>query len=288
MSDEARRKWFERDKPKGRINLTQADAEICRSVYEYGILSQDQIHRLSGVKHRNTTNRRLRRLYDHGYLWRQFLPVVEFGANPILYILDREGEDLLRRHHDIQDFSNQPGRDLSATFLNHTLAISEFRISLSTACQALGWKISHWVGESQIKQGGYDKVKLPHLKQPIAVAPDSYFVISIPGKGVSHFFLELDRGTMATKRFRRKIEAYVAYYKTGSFSKRYNARGFRVLTVVDTKTSSHTQTLAETASRVPQIGRRFWFGHLPAITPETALTGAIWTVAGQQTRRSLF
>ena len=88
--------------------------------------------------------------------------------------------------------------------------------------------------------------------------------------------------------FKAKVEGYVNYYKQGGYEKRFKAKGFRVVTVVDTPTAARALNLATHTAQVEGIGRRFWFAHLPVITAATALTQPIWTVAGDDTPASLF
>src|SRR5690606_22510 len=105
---------------------------------------------------------------------------------------------------------------------------------------------------------------IPSRRQKVSLIPDSYFNVFVPDRGTTHFFLELDRGQMEIKRFREKVEAYVAYYKTGQYSQRYQAKGFRVLTVVEGVGEGRLRNLVQDTAKVSGIGRRFWFAHLEA------------------------
>ncbi len=264
---------------------TERDVAIVKLVYQYRLLSQQQLERLLG-KSRSTVQQSLVRLYHHRYLERVFLPIAKFGSSPTLYILDKRGIELLMRQ-GIEDFPGIPNKNLSGLFLEHTLAMNEFRIALTQACRTQGWTIETWLTENELK-ADYDRVKVRGKGQPVALIPDSYFMIDIPEKGVAHFFLEMDRGTMTARRFKEKVEAYVTYYRSGGYAQRYNAQGFRVLTVTDTPTPDRSTNLAQAVSEVQGIGRRFWFAHLPEITATTALTQPIWWVAGEMDKQPLF
>ena len=109
----------------------------------------------------------------------------------------------------------------------------------------------------------------------------------MPQKGTTHFFLELDRGSEELKRFRDKVEAYVAYYKSGMYAQRYGAQGFRVLTVVDGVGEGRLKNLVDDTARVAGIGRRFWFTHLADATGATVLTEPIWSVAGSDEKEAI-
>lgn len=260
------------------------DRQIVRLVYDYRVLSQNQLERLLG-RSRSTVQRLLRRLYDHRYLERVFLPISYFGSSPALYILDRRGIDLLQRM-GVDNFVGLPSKQMSAMYLEHTLATNEFRIAVSLACQRNGWEVETWLTDNEMK-ADYDRVKIPSRKQPVSLIPDSYFSIHVPDRGTTNFFLELDRGTMPIKRFREKLEAYVAYYKTGAFTKRYAAKGFRVLTVVDGIGEGRVENLVNDAAQVTGGGRRFWFIHLDRVEPATILTQPIWSIAGQAEHQAL-
>ncbi len=266
---------------------TERDRQIVQLVYDYRILSQAQLERLLR-KSRSTVQQALVRLYHHRYLERVFLPVAYGGSSPTLYILDRRGTELLRGL-GYEDFTGLPDRDLSGLFLEHTLAMNAFRINVAEACARLGWRIQSWRTENEIK-ADYDRVlvRTATRVQKIPIVPDGHFVIEVPGRGVSYFFLELDRGKMDLKRFKTKVLGYVEYYKSGAYQQRFGAKSFRVLTVVDTRTRARADHLAAESARVAGIGRRFWFGHLPALDPTQVLTGPVWQVAGGRDPTPLF
>lgn len=262
------------------------DRNIVRLLYDYRVLSQRQLERLLG-RARSTVQRLLRRLYDHRYVDRLFLPIAEFGSSPALYILDQRGIDLLRRM-GVEDVSGVPGKSLSGMFLEHTQAINDFRIALTLHCHQRGWTMTEWHTENQIK-ADYDRVKIRSRPEPVALVPDGYFGIHVPERGgTAYFFLELDRGSMTLDRFREKVEAYVISHHAGGYQRRFGHQGFRVLTVVAGVGRGRVRNLCTTTGRVPRIGRRFWFTHLADTQLPGVLDDPIWTVAGEATPVSLF
>ncbi len=97
-------------------------------------------------------------------------------------------------------------------------------------------------------------------------------------------FLELDRGTMTTRRFASKIQAYIAYRESGGYEHRYNAHGFRVLTVaIGSERLAHLKRVAE------QFGgtRWFWFGLLSELDAEDILSASVWQRAWLEGRYAL-
>jgi DNA-binding MarR family transcriptional regulator len=267
------------------MRLGENDRQIIRWVYQFRILSQSQLERLMG-RSRPTLQRLLRRLYDHRYLDRVFLPVAKNGSSPSFYILDAEGKALLRKM-GVEDFTGLPSKKLSTMYLEHTTGINEVRLHLTLACQQQGWRITRWLTENEIK-AAYDRVRVPGQLAMIALVPDSYFTIEVPEKGSTHFFLELDRGTMTTERFKTKVAAYTSYYSSGLYERRYKAKGFRVITVVDSRSSRRPDSLIRASQSVKGIGRRFWFARLGDLTPTNILSQPVWKLAGNEEKLPLF
>lgn len=274
-----RRRRDQRDANPPPMQLTDRDKEIIEAVYQYRVLRQDQVQALF-FGSQAAAQRRLAHLYHHGFLERQFLLVKGGMMNSqILYLLDRRGEELLRAEGGLDDLQwkrsdNQVGQE----FLEHTLAINQFRVNVTLACRQLGYELLLWHSESQLKQD-YDRVTVRNPRgrnREVPIVPDSYFALQTP-RGRTHFFLELDRGKMTTKRFQSKIEGYLAYYQTGAYQERYGARSLRVLTV-----ALGEKRLENLKSVTEQAGGKtwFWFGVLSQLTPENVLSAPVWSVAG--------
>ena len=85
------------------MRLTERDKQVVKMVNDYRLVRQDQIQRL-WFPSRNTAQRRLRLLWEHGYVRRRFLPVQGGIQNsPILYELDRRGVELLRTEFQYEE-----------------------------------------------------------------------------------------------------------------------------------------------------------------------------------------
>lgn len=284
-SNRRRQRPYRRQRNPPRIQVGDNDRRIVRYVHDYRMLSQKQLERLLD-RSRSTVQRLLRRLYDHRFLDRVFVPVNTLGSSPSLYVLDREGVMLLRQMGI--EVSAAPGtRDLSGLFLEHTTALNDVRIAVEQGSAQQGWKVECWLSERNLK-AAYDRVVVRGHKQRVAVVPDGYFRLYIPDRGTSHFFLELDRGTMTLDRFQDKIRAYVSYYKSGQYTQRYQSRGFRMMTIVAGVGRGRLTNLLQSAAQIQGIGRRFWFIHLDDVEPQTVLTSPVWQVAGDITVQPLF
>lgn len=281
-----RRRRDRRDPHPPRMVLNDRDKAIIWTVYQCRVLRQDQLQALF-FSSRAAAQRRLALLYHHGFLERQFLLVRPGIMNsPTLYLLDRRGEELLRAEYGMEEVSwNTSHNHVSSDFLDHALAINDVRIAITLACQESGYELLDWHSESQIKQD-YDRVQVKSAQgrsRSVAVVPDSYFALATRF-GNTHFFLELDRGTMTTRRFRDKVEAFLAYYRGGGYEKRYGARSLRVLTVtLSQRRLENLKAVTEEAGGTVW----FWFGVLSDLTPETVLTQPVWQVATREGKAAL-
>lgn len=270
-----------------RIVLQERDLDVVEAVYKFRVLRQNQIAALffphnTEATSRAAAQRRLVKLYDHGYLERRFFPVVRNeGRSPTLYILDRKGADLLKTERGYDGISwHHESKNLKTEFLHHTLAINDVMVTMTVACRERGWQLESWLTENEIK-ADYDWVHIRTATgrtQRVAVLPDSYFSI-VARQRRYPFFLELDRGTTALKRFKNKIRAYLDYYRTGLYHQRYGNRSLRVLTVTlgEKRLANLKQATEETNGE-----HWFWFAVLTDLTAETVLTAPLWRQAGRQ------
>ncbi len=264
--------------------LTERDVRILEMVHQCRCLRQDQIHALFFGGAKSASQRRLMLLYHHRYLDRVFLTTrasTQFSA--VAYQIDRLGISTLRSELGYEIAESAANGQSGQQFLAHTLAINDVRVAITLACRTVeGHSLLTWKGESELK-ADYDRVKLTGKsgrQVSISLIPDSYFALATP-RGIAHFFLELDRGTMSLDRFKVKIAAYKAYLQSGGYAKRYQAKTFRVLSV----TSKEVRLMGlKRATEAGGGSNRFWFGLLPELTPSTALNVPLWWVAGKEQR----
>ncbi|MHB8625512.1 MAG: replication-relaxation family protein [Aggregatilineales bacterium] len=259
------------------MRLMPRDEEILSTVAEYRVLRQDQIQRLFfGSK--STAQYRLSHLYQHGFLDRHFLPV-QGGWSPTLYTLAKRGIEVLRVEYgkDIPQ-STIRGRNTTPEFLEHTLAINDVRIAFTLACRIPGFTLVTWRGEAAMKMD-YDRVdiRLPNGKRSaVSLIPDSYCVLQTP-RGSAPFFIELDRGTETTQRFATKILAYRAYVEGGQYTRRYQSRSLRVLTI--TLSAKRLMNLKQATEQVGGT-HLFWFAVLSDVITCSLFSDPMWWAAG--------
>lgn len=272
--DQQRAKRHIRLAPPPPMRMTERDGHVLDAVYRYRVLTQAQIHRLVFTQRgQAVVQRRLFLLYHNGYLARQFLPAIGgIVTSPILYLLDKRGGEYLLQH-SAHDEVRWKARDnqVSHDYLAHLLAINTFRVEVELACRQHQLPLLDWQDDYTLKQN-YDRVYIPGNATPVAVIPDGYFQIQTP-KGEMHFFLELDRGTMVTRRFQNKVRAYLAYRDSGLSKQHFNTVNYRVLTV--TLSQERAKRLRRATAAI-NASKLFLFAVLDDFLAGDVLSDAHW------------
>lgn len=218
------------------IALTERDIAIILSVYENRFLRRDQIQRLYFPDASlPACNMRLKKLFDHRFLDRLYVPVA-VGTAQAVYALDKKGADIVSKTLKIERSKIKWIREhnrVEFLFLEHTLAVSEFKtnLDLSITGSSKAELIFYQRGDKKLK------LKMPDpdgIKKYLALYPDAFFGIR-GEKGRSYFFLEADLGTETLRRFQEKIILYKRYWKEGTYSKDFGFKNFRVLTVTESQ-----------------------------------------------------
>jgi hypothetical protein len=270
--------------------LTERDKRVIEAVYRYRVLTQIQITKLFFTRP-NTAQRRLSLLFDHEFLSRDFLPVRGgIMTSPILYSLGKQGARVLTQelgytNIQIKSETKRTGQE----FLEHLLAVNEFRITVTLACEQFGFPIHTWLGQHDMRANP-DKVTIQNKNEGTtqqALIPDSYFVIQVP-QGTenkkAYFFLEYDRGTEPLDTLKQKVRMYSTYIESGGYENRYGTKAVRILMVAQGKQRvRNLKKLTETI----QPSTRFWFAALPDLKPENVFTEPIWYVAGREEQVAL-
>lgn len=297
-----------------RLYLKERDIAILIKLFHYRVLSSQQIHRLlfapdtpGGAIYGKLKGgqRRLRQLWLHGYVFRDEVPTkISAGKLPLIYTLDHKGVRLLADRlklepREVAKRSNPKLVGASSPFLSHLQRTNDIRIDITQATQQLGWKIVQWVDDYDLHRG-YDKVSLSinpkdpeSKKRQVAIIPDAYFWLQADTRHFHHF-IECDLRNLpgeytepGRKDWARRVRAYIEYYRSGMYHRRYHAgKSLRILTV--TTSEARLMTLKEITERVAgKFKQRFLYTTFERLTPETALTGEIWKVAGRDGLDSL-
>ena len=280
------------------LHLTERDLRIIQAVYEYRALTTSQIETLffpGGTPgQRNQCQRRLKKLFHNGYLWRGEQPIkpTEEARKPLVYRIDKGALEILPGLLEVEpeDIDWHPReRTVSDRGLNHLLKTNDVRVALTAAADQHDMLVENWKDERILKrEHAHEKVQISGPQggtYQATIIPDGYFQLAIPdGDNYkrAHQFLEVDlatevvRATTQARDFARKVKGYIAYYSSGRYKKRYQTKSMRVLTVTTSE-----RRLQSLKSATEEIGGKkiFWFTTFDQITPQTALTEPIWQVA---------
>ncbi|MCP4212239.1 MAG: hypothetical protein GY764_12280 [Halieaceae bacterium] len=269
-----------------KMEITDRDRQIIQAVWRYRLLRRDQIQTLF-FPSRNTTNRRLQHLYQHGFLQRILPPVrMGEGSPQAIYALDRQGIELIALEQGIPPSKvlwNKKEAQASLLFLQHTLHLNDVRIAMTQATQQHGHKIMCWLDEREIIKMR-ERVPAPgKRRRHLPVTPDAFFEYKICEKR-NGFFLEMDMGTMALRRFKDKVRAYRIYKRDGHYEKRFGMHSLRILTVT---TSMRRLRNLKKATEQADGRSLFWFTTTEKLAGDW-LHEPIWFVAGKENTASLF
>jgi protein involved in plasmid replication-relaxation len=284
-----------------RFRITERDTEILAAALQYRILTTEQIARLffparAGGEHSVSSlcRNRLKLLFHHGLLFREELDHKRpDGSRPTVYLLDREGAEHLAALYgcDLRSLGwSADQKKVKSYFIEHTIATNDSRISITLSAQRHGFHLLRWIDEQTLRRSSMKDVVT--IESPdgrserSAIVPDGYFLLHPGGDEVYHCFLEIDLATetgqaaqWSHRDFARKIISYLAYYKSGLYTKRYKAQGGRVLIITTSQ-----QRLANLRQVVERTGgrNRFWLTTLAACRTADPLTDAIWEVATRE------
>lgn len=266
------------------IALTRRDELILLSVYQNRFMRRDQIQRLYFPRASlPAVNMRLKKLYEHRFLDRLSKPVA-IGSAQAVYALSGKGavtvasilgidisQVVWKRDHNRVEF----------LFLEHTLAVSEFKVNLDLALKAnKDPKLAFYQREERSLQA---RVADPRgIKKYLVVAPDAFFGLQT-AKGKSYFYLEVDLGTESLKRFSEKVMAYKEYWRSGRYTANTGFNHFRVLTVAESE--KRLRNLIE-ATRMTGGKKMFLFTTFDQIKTAGPLS-KIWLSPISQTPTSL-
>lgn len=270
---------------------TARDREIVTAVFTHRALTSDQVALLLWGQPKASTRCRLRLrfLSENGYRERSEQPVtLSEVRRPLVYFLAPEGLTLAvaQMGLDPADIDWKPSyNNVKWLFVDHLLATNDIRVRLEYSAPRAGLTITTWHDDKTLsRQLIHDRVFVEHPKdgrQTVSVGPDGYFAITAPDGVTQHrVFIEADRGTVPLSRWKEKVTAYLAYFRSRAFVDRYHAnKPFRVLTVTTSpQRLAHMKAVTEEAA-----GRSwFWSSTYEAIAdPDRLLFVPVWYMAGQ-------
>ena len=258
MSGDKRENKWQRAKSPKPLFLQKRDLDILVSVYEFGFLTRQQIQRLFDFNCTTRANIRLRKLFDHGYLSRRFLPTTR-GASQTLHFLGSEGVSLISERSGLDALAiRKRQKDFLSRkelFLTHDLLLNDVRIAFYRALASQpGLKLDRWVSSSDCLQEWSMPIAGVNRPQKMIFRPDGY-VRYFQDSKVFGCFLEVDRSTMSNSRFQSKVRLYLNYARSSLYKERYGLQFFRVLVATPSK-----QRLSNLIRSTEQLTDKiFWF-----------------------------
>jgi len=272
--------------------ITNRDLEILNALGRYRYLRTGQISKLVFPDNQSvqSARRRLKYLYHAGYVGRiQPLMQTGHGDGEMAYYLDKAGRALLDED-SLPNYSLK--NEVKPLFLRHALDVSEFRLNLELAVQALPKIALHRVisdfelkshTEKAIGKRKYrlfDEVVDPIGKRKITVHPDLMFIVTAEGNNDQKFsrlyFVEVDRGTEGLRVISDKLTGYHLYKRENVFKKFGKFDDFRVLIQTNSaKRAANIQTHASAFEDVMDI----WTTHDDVVSENSILLELIWVTS---------
>lgn len=225
--------------------LTDRDRRILAEVSRFGAMTREQIQALRFFHSATRAKTRLKRLTDAGYLRVRLQPLLAGGPKCVYLPGDVLGPSVARL------WRNSP------IFLQHQLGLVDIRIAIEQSATELLWRS--------------DKELAP-LK--LSVVPDAYVECQI-GATTIVAFVEYDRATEPLGRIERKAKAYLDLAYSGTFTRLFNRKYFRVLVIADG--TRRRQELSRTIARLTD--RVFRLAVLSELKVQ-GLPAAIWRRPG--------
>ena len=258
---------------RGSFILTERDELLLVDIFLHQVLDRGQLQELhfSSVQR---CNMRLRKLFDQGYVARDFHPSSPYGSQAIYRIGPKAAAILSRRLEANASYIRQLCRGTKRPeFLEHTLAIADFYLAAKRAVNATHTcEIETWLPELSARHEYDVQTTTGAGWKKQVFKPDGFLRLKSLGSGrLAPYFVEVDRGNASAKVFTQKVDHYQQYRRSGLFSEMYGDKDFVTLVVTTgSKRLEHLKGVVEESGCT-----FFWFTTQKQI--ETAgLLSAIW------------
>ena len=283
---------FERVENPPNIFLQQRDIDLFESLAKYRYLTTTQLHNIifTGLSP-TSIRRRLFKLYHNAYIDRLFTdnPQSTKPVGEACYFLDKDGYNVLVSERDYDGAFQAKNKRVKAVFLNHTIAIIDFRLSIEKGLK--NNKLAYlpenaWFSEYDMQDPMatkkrdkyiiYDEVYDSEINRRVSLYPDSLFVLNGLGKYADYqalYFVEIDRGTESSKKILKKLRAYDLYLKNKGFKKYADVNFFKVLFV--TTSQKRIDALLENLQDNSGLDL-FLFSHFEETKNNNVITDSIW------------
>lgn len=237
------------------VRLTERDLWLLEALAKMRFLTTGQITRLFFGGSQWSANKRLRKLFDAGFLkvWMRSL------SEENVYSVTSKGLCVLKEDQQGEEsFNGSAPRGLDGN-LDHLLAINEVRVGLAVGLCQIGGEISWWKSDWELRSHGR-----------AGLIPDALFSIKWAAGEEQVFSLELDRNTKSPAGFLRKLLRYASFLDTSHGL--YGFKDFLILVVG--KDPRWVERYRQSASR-SRLGKRIWFTAMKELE-ERGVANRIW------------
>ena len=260
----------------------ERDIEILRFVFEHRFLQPSHIHALLGKGSLEGLGRRMRLLWQHGYLERpRAQRPRKILTEEIIYGLGGKGARHLEGLEPGLAIGRRDwGKGVRWPYLDHQLGVATFMVCVRLAAKRRGVGFA-WGGHFNRRQW---RIEVPGEGR--SMLADAHFVLRMSGRGVAHHYLEVDRGNVSLRRMRERYEGYYRFWRDGSNQRGF--RHFRVLTVTEEPERGRALRRAAIGVGRGKGIRRSWralmfssFTEIGLEEPERVL-GQVWRYADEE------
>lgn len=279
-----RQSRFERATRITGLILQERDRRILTACYHYRYLTRSQLQRLFGIGCVTRINLRLRKLWDHRYLERRFLPNVA-GSAEAIYLLGNNGVSVVANMLGIDAEEVLQNRALNLaikeTTLPHDLAVNDFQIAITKEIDAdKRFELKRWWDPRECEQPF--KVSSGNETYTTTLRPDGLLQILFGGQLYS-FFVELDLSTSGLRKLKDKFVGYAQFLQLGLAKEAFGISKFYLLVI--TRTPERRENLRTLAN---EANAQFTWLATEAELKVSPLTAAVWRRCGQEALSALF
>jgi Replication-relaxation len=283
------------------FRLGQRDDEILRAVYTYRFLTLREVTRLFfALGSKNHAGEYLKRLAEHRYLDRFPLPAARPGNPEFVYMMGHMGIKYLRDVGADVDGYVRPAHDPTYLHLQHTLCLNDVLIALALLGRddpavSLVQMRHEWM----LKQTPLSvQLTRPEGKETVAIVPDAWVdvIVTVGNKRRRMpVWIELDRGTIEQRQWRRKARGIVAAVVSNAYAKQFGTSSIAVAYITTAGERRTSQMRAWTIAELQQLRKMdesemFLFTHLPDgdIDPKRLFLKPVWSTVAEGNRVPLF
>jgi hypothetical protein len=207
------------------LKLGQAEDKLLRVIGRCPYANAEQATRLAyGRGSRTYVMDKLSKLTEAGYLVRAGRT---YGIKSV-YVLSTKGARYVSEQGGEVKLALQPSEmaQKHLQFLLHTMAVNDFLISLELLCRDYPqFRIAATLHDLELKHQPV-KVTLADGTKT-SVIPDSWIELHIANRWRECFTVEIDRGFIEQKRWRKKVRALVAFAK-GPYQAAFKTTSLRI------------------------------------------------------------